>query len=62
LAKGAIIVDSPQGINNLRLRLQEKDLFVTLLISEKEGLQLIEKSTGFIAELTLGERSKTKKN
>lgn len=60
LAKGAIIVDSPQGINNLKLRLQEKDVFVTLLISEEDGLSLI-KSSSFIAELNMGEKSKSKK-
>ena len=63
LAKGVIIVDSPQGINNLRLRLQERDTFITLLISETEGTPLL-KSTSFVGELTMGDKSssKTRKN
>jgi hypothetical protein len=57
LVKGVIIVDSPKGINNLKLRLQEKDLFVILLISEKYGESLI-KSPSFVAELNMGGQSK----
>lgn len=58
---GAIIIDSPTGINNLKLRLQEKDRFVTLLISEKDGKTLIE-SHDFIAELNMGGGQTKKKN
>lgn len=54
-------MDSPKGINNLKLRLNEKDLFVTLLISESDGTKLI-KSSNFIGELTMGDRGKERKN
>jgi hypothetical protein len=30
---GIIIIDSPQGVNNLKLRPNEKDNFVILLVS-----------------------------
>jgi hypothetical protein len=49
LGKGAIIIDSPKGVNNLKLRLQEKDRFISLLISEAEGLKLGSGSANFIA-------------
>lgn len=54
-------MDSPKGINNLKLRLNEKDLFVTLLISESDGSKLI-KYSSFIGELTMGDRGKERKN
>jgi hypothetical protein len=49
LGKGAIIIDTPKGVNNLKLRLQEKDRFVSLLISEAEGLKIGLDSGNFIA-------------
>lgn len=34
LGSGIIIIDSPQGVNNLRLRPNERDNFVILLVSK----------------------------
>lgn len=33
LGKGVIIIDSPKGVNNLKLRLNEKDKFVSLIVN-----------------------------
>lgn len=63
LGKGVIIVDSPKGVNNLKLRLNEKDKFVSLIINENEG-NLLSSSPSFLAELNMGKAAdvRNKKN
>jgi len=59
---GIIIIDSPQGVNNLRLRPNEKDNFVILLVSKDEASLFPKDSKNFVAELNMLQSSaKTKK-
>ena len=58
LGRGIIIVDSPNGINNLKMSLQERDRFIVLIIAEKDALSLTSSSSSFSAELNMKQQKK----